>query len=169
MRHGVPYPSYLRRSLPPLEFEYSKALIQDQVLELDHAGLENLPAGLDGAVHHWVDLDGEGLPGVLTEQDDALYYRANLGGARLGLVNPLPVQPSLANLADRRQAAGNRPRADSKPGEVDSRPELLGSSTRKDKNDSRDLLLPQAQSRAQTSQGQCRPLRRYRGPRLSSV
>ena len=33
VRNGVQYATYLKKSLPPLEFEYSKAAIQEQVLE----------------------------------------------------------------------------------------------------------------------------------------
>ena len=48
VRNGVQYATYLKKSLPPLEFEYSKATIQDEVRELDADSLENLPVGLDG-------------------------------------------------------------------------------------------------------------------------
>ncbi|MCP9461813.1 MAG: hypothetical protein NNA24_07200 [Nitrospira sp.] len=69
---------YLKKSLPPLEFEYSKAAIQDQVLELDADSLDNLPAGLDGSTYQWTDLHGEGIPGILTEQGGAWFYKRNL-------------------------------------------------------------------------------------------
>jgi len=58
---------YLKRSLPPVEFEYSEAKIQQQVREVDAESLENLPIGLDGAGYQWVDLDGEGISGIFTE------------------------------------------------------------------------------------------------------
>ena len=45
-RTGVPT---CKKSLPPLEFEYSEAKIQETVREVDAASLENLPIGLDGA------------------------------------------------------------------------------------------------------------------------
>ena len=38
---------YIKKSLPPLEFEYSKARIQDEVQELDESSRENLPVGID--------------------------------------------------------------------------------------------------------------------------
>ena len=34
---------------------------------------------MDGAAYQWVDLDGEGLAGVLTEQGGAWFYKPNLG------------------------------------------------------------------------------------------
>ncbi len=35
-------------------------------------------AGLDGDAYQWIDLDGEGVSGVLTEQATAWYYKRNL-------------------------------------------------------------------------------------------
>ena len=72
---------YLQKSLPALEFEYSQATISAAVQEVDAASLENLPIGLDGASYQWVDLDGEGLSGILTEHAGALYYKRNLSPA----------------------------------------------------------------------------------------
>ena len=103
VRNGVQYATYLKQSLPPLEFEYSKAAIQDQVLELDAASLENLPAGLDGSVYQWVDLDGEGVSGILTEQAGAWLYKPNLGDGRFGPLQTVATKPSLAGLSSGRQ------------------------------------------------------------------
>ena len=74
---------YLKRSLPPLEFEYSQVplpneLAQQPIYEVDPAALENLPYGVDGSAYQWVDLNGEGISGILTEQGDAWYYKRNL-------------------------------------------------------------------------------------------
>jgi RHS repeat-associated protein len=95
-RDGVGYVTYLTKSLPPLEFTYSKATIQDTVLELDTASLENLPSGIDGTTCQWVDLDGEGISGVLTQQAGAWYYKPNLGEGRFGPLQTIAAQPSLA-------------------------------------------------------------------------
>jgi RHS repeat-associated protein len=103
VRNGVQYVTYLKKSLPPLEFEYSKAAIQEQVLELDAASLENLPAGLDGSTYQWVDLDGEGVSGILTEQAGAWFYKPNLGGGRFGPFKTVAAKPSLADLSGGRQ------------------------------------------------------------------
>jgi RHS repeat-associated protein len=70
---------YLKKSLPPLEFEYSKAVINEVVRTIDAQNLENIPVGLDGSTYKWVDLKGEGLNGILTEQAGAWYYKANTG------------------------------------------------------------------------------------------
>ncbi len=74
---------YFSRSLPPLEFTYSDATIQTELRELCDESLTNLPIGIDGALYQWVDLDGEGLSGVLTEQADAWFYKRNLSPTNL--------------------------------------------------------------------------------------
>src|SRR5947209_6922572 len=74
---------YLKKSLPPVVFEYSQVpspeeLAQQPIEEADEDSLENLPVGLDGASYQWMDLDGEGTYGILTEQADCWYYKCNL-------------------------------------------------------------------------------------------
>lgn len=76
--------AYWKRSLPKLEFEYSRATISSRVCELDAASLENLPRGLDGTQFQWVDLDGEGLSGVLTRHPQCWYYKPNRGAQDRG-------------------------------------------------------------------------------------
>ncbi len=89
---------YTRKSLPPLAFEYSEADISLEVQTLDPGSAENLPVGLDGASYLWIDLNGEGLAGVLTEQSNAWFYKPNLGGGRLGPLQRVASRPSLSNL-----------------------------------------------------------------------
>jgi RHS repeat-associated protein len=66
-----------RRSLPPMEFSYTEPIVQEVVEEVDQQSLENLPIGLDGSSYRWTDLHGEGIPGILTEQAGAWYYKRN--------------------------------------------------------------------------------------------
>ncbi|MFJ2256991.1 SpvB/TcaC N-terminal domain-containing protein [Streptomyces sp. NPDC087844] len=86
---------YTGSSLPPLTFTYTHAEISAEVRHLDGDSLQNLPAGLDERAYDWVDLDGEGLSGVLSAQGGAWYYKPNLGDGRLGPVRRLGTQPSL--------------------------------------------------------------------------
>lgn len=72
---------YLKKSLPEVEFDYSQALIDETVHEVDSKSLENLPYGVDGSNYQWVDLDGEGVAGVLTEQGTGWFYKRNLSPA----------------------------------------------------------------------------------------
>ncbi len=94
--------SYLKKSMPPLAFEYSQPVIHDEVQWVDLESMENLPSGLDGARFQWVDLDGEGLSSILTEQGNGWYYKRNLGPvnggvtptARFGSLERLGSKPS---------------------------------------------------------------------------
>lgn len=69
---------YISQALPPVEFTYSEAVIQDELRELAIASLEQVPSGLDGARYQWIDLDGEGISGILSEQAGAWFYKRNL-------------------------------------------------------------------------------------------
>jgi RHS repeat-associated protein len=88
---------YRSNSLPRLDFEYSRPVVDHRVRSLDREGLENLPAGAAGRFQ-WVDLDGEGIPGLLSEQGGAWFYKPNLGGGRLGPLRLVAQKPSLAEL-----------------------------------------------------------------------
>jgi RHS repeat-associated protein len=70
---------YDQRSTPPLEFTYSQPRIHPEVLTLgDEDSRENLPEGLDGLRFRWVDLDREGMSGILTTRDGGWDYKRNL-------------------------------------------------------------------------------------------
>jgi len=71
------------RSMPPLEFTYSEPQIQQTVQTLDPASQANLPEGLDDTSYRWVDLDGEGLSGILTGSNGAWYYKRNTSAGNL--------------------------------------------------------------------------------------
>ncbi len=74
LRQGT---TYLKKSLPPVEFGYTEPIVQEAVEEVDPESLENLPIGLDGSAYRWTDLHGEGIPGILTEQGSAWFYKRN--------------------------------------------------------------------------------------------
>jgi len=99
---------YLRKSMPPVEFEHSRAVIQQEIRELDAASLENLPNGLDGGRYQWVDLDGEGISGILTEQAGGWFYKRNLSPlhgepARFAPVELVASRPAATDLGSGRQ------------------------------------------------------------------
>lgn len=92
---------YLRRSLPPVEFDYSVPVVQGTVRDVDTTSLENLPAGLDGSAYQWIDLHGEGVPGLLTEQAGAWYYKRNISplsdrSVEFAAIELVALKPSLA-------------------------------------------------------------------------
>ena len=71
------------RSMPPIEFGYSQPQIQQDILGLDPDSAASLPDGLDGSAVQWVDLDGEGLSGMLRAENGGWYYKRNLSAANL--------------------------------------------------------------------------------------
>lgn len=92
---------YRRAALPPLELDHTRFELHDELAVLDAASLEGAPAGVGGGAVQWVDLDGEGLPGVLTEVEGAWFYKANRGGGVLAaprLVAPTPAPASLTGV-----------------------------------------------------------------------
>jgi RHS repeat-associated protein len=104
-----PTPRYLKRSLPPLEFGYSVSPLDDltydqlPLQEVDDINLENLPGGIDSHNYRWVDLAGEGISGVLSEQAGAWFYKSNLGEGQFGASECVSPRPSLAVLSRGRQ------------------------------------------------------------------
>jgi RHS repeat-associated protein len=90
---------YSRKALPPLAFTYAAAEIQTKVESLDPESLRSLPGGVDGRLQQWTDLDGEGIPGLLTDEGSALYYQRNLGAGRLATPRRLSTRPSMSALS----------------------------------------------------------------------
>lgn len=105
---------YLAKSLPKLEFEYTRAVIDETVRTVDPRSVENMPRGVGGE-YTWVDLQGEGVSGVLTEQAGAWLYKPNLSPANspgpgkppsapwFGPLETVPVRPATTALAEHGQ------------------------------------------------------------------
>lgn len=103
---------YLKESQPPIEIEYTQPEVQQEVHAVDTESLENLPQGLDDAQYRWVDLDGEGLSGILSEQaNGGWFYKRNLSPittekkngqesvvASFGPLEQVSTMPSLADM-----------------------------------------------------------------------
>lgn len=87
---------YISDAYPPLEFAYSHATLGTEIQTVDPQSLENLPSGLNNS-YQWLDLDGEGVSGILTEQDDAWYYKHNIGNAQFGPLEKVSLQPNDAS------------------------------------------------------------------------
>ena len=95
--------SYQARSLPSLDMTYSTPVIDETVHSIDAESLNNLPVGLDGSRYQWVDLDSEGISGILTEQANAWFYKRNLGDARFAPAELVAAKPSSSNLSGGQQ------------------------------------------------------------------
>lgn len=80
-------------ALPPVRFEYSR--IREPALHPSGEVSGPLPRGADSGWARWIDLNGEGLPGLLWEGAAAWHYRANLSGG----------EPPASALADQSELA----------------------------------------------------------------
>ncbi|NOT27672.1 MAG: hypothetical protein HOP16_16420 [Acidobacteria bacterium] len=72
------------KARPLLRFEYSRPRVASAFHRAPTETMETLPNGLDGPRYRWMDLYGEGLPGILIETPNAWSYRRNEGGGRFG-------------------------------------------------------------------------------------
>jgi hypothetical protein len=88
---------------PILALDYTRVGALSTVVQIvDEASLRQAPGGIDGRNYQLVDLDGEGVPGILTtaaRPAPALYYKHNLGSGNFASAEPLPTQPSLQSMA----------------------------------------------------------------------
>ena len=84
-----------RKSLPPLELTYSRATIGEQTRTLDEESSANLPGGVDGVRYQWLDLNNEGISGVLSDQAGGWWFKPNLGCGRLGPQQLVAQKPSI--------------------------------------------------------------------------
>jgi hypothetical protein len=62
---------------------YTDAIIDPTIRERESESLENMPVGLDAGLYRWVDWNGEGVTGILTEQGNQWFYKPNIGNGRL--------------------------------------------------------------------------------------
>ena len=69
---------YSPKSLPPMEFTYENLNWNKTIKKLSPENVVNAPVGLTNN-YQWVDLYGEGISGILTEQGEGWYYKSNLG------------------------------------------------------------------------------------------
>jgi RHS repeat-associated protein len=95
---------YLRKSMPPLELEYTQSPLDDgrfrdyKVSQVDLSSLENLPASIDEKNYRWIDLNGEGISGILTEQASSWFYKPNRGHGHFGPTRTVARKPSISDL-----------------------------------------------------------------------
>ncbi|MBI4704888.1 MAG: toxin, partial [Deltaproteobacteria bacterium] len=90
--------SYTWLALPSVELDYSRATFSRRVRDLQSAFPGSVPRAAAGRAYQFVDLDGEGIPGVLADEGGALYYRRNLGQGKLAPARALLSKPSAARL-----------------------------------------------------------------------
>ncbi|MEO5927539.1 MAG: SpvB/TcaC N-terminal domain-containing protein [Patescibacteria group bacterium] len=92
--------AYIVKAMPPLVMTYSEPTFTKKIVTLEKEQVEDFPRQLLGKEAQFLDLDGEGLPGVLTRRGDAVYYQRNRGDGTLTLQKCLPLTPSLITARD---------------------------------------------------------------------
>ncbi len=86
---------YSKKTLPALSFNYSSPEIEQTFRAAPREASENVPYGLGNINYRWIDLYGEGLPGILFEENQAWYYKSNLGEGKLGAQQLVLEKPSI--------------------------------------------------------------------------
>lgn len=94
--------SYTKNDLPPIEFTYSKATVDEAPHSIDAPFSDNVPQGLSGN-YQFTDLNTEGLSGVLIETSGAWYYKRNLGKGKFGPIKEVIEKPNWSNLGGNAQ------------------------------------------------------------------
>ncbi|HXU01082.1 MAG TPA: SpvB/TcaC N-terminal domain-containing protein, partial [Polyangia bacterium] len=86
-------------AMPTLALDYARPVVHDDVAVLPPESLDGLTGGVGGGMKQWVDLDGEGIPGVLIDEQSAWYYKSNGGGGQLTSPRAVRTMPSASMTA----------------------------------------------------------------------
>ena len=92
-RWNIENKAYESKSYPPVEFEYDQPEVHHEIKTVDPESLVNLPVGLDNRAYQFLDLDGEGISGILTQQGGGWFYKANRGNGELAPLQSVAKQP----------------------------------------------------------------------------
>jgi RHS repeat-associated protein len=93
---------YTTSQLPPIELGYQSLQIDEMLQFADDLTLENVT----GAGARWIDLNGEGLKGLLTEDEHAWYYKRNVSASNPGEGQPRARLEPLVVLAAKPAVSG---------------------------------------------------------------
>lgn len=102
LRYSLDDGSYTSLPTPGLTFNYTHAPSADALVVQDAA----TPLELAASEYQWIDLDSEGLPGVLSEQAGSWFYRRNLSANN---IIDSPMGPLAAPLFGPLEQVSSRP------------------------------------------------------------
>ncbi len=91
--------AYDRKSLPSLRLQYTDRSIDRQFRHLEERSVQNAPQGINATDYQWIDILGEGIPGILYRSGMAWLHKPNLGGGKLGPLQSIGHRPSAASVA----------------------------------------------------------------------
>jgi len=87
----------IKKSLPPITLDYQAIVWDHTIHAVAPEDWANAPQGLTGN-YQWTDFFGEGLPGILSEQGNAWWYKRNLGDGHFTHALNIAPKPSLSGL-----------------------------------------------------------------------
>jgi RHS repeat-associated protein len=82
-------------ALPALTMAYAQAEIDTAFSEVSQQSTANAPAGLAVNRYSFVDLYGEGLPGILFQDEQSWYYKPNQGDSTFGPQTVVATSPAV--------------------------------------------------------------------------
>lgn len=85
---------YRKKETPPVEFNYSASEVGQDIQSVSRSSLEHLPTGL-GTDYQFIDLEGEGIAGILAEKDGGWFYKRNEGNGKFSHAILIKERPSL--------------------------------------------------------------------------
>lgn len=85
------------KALPAMTFNYQPLQWDTNIHAVSSADFRNAPQGLTGP-YQWMDLEGEGISGIFTEQTDGWFYKNNLGGGKFARAKSIATKPSFSGL-----------------------------------------------------------------------
>jgi RHS repeat-associated protein len=92
--------TYKTKYLPETEISYQAHEWNTTITAVSPENIVNLPAGIDNKNYLWIDLYSEGIAGILTEQDNAWYYKSNLGHGDFSTAQVVATKPNFGGLKD---------------------------------------------------------------------
>ena len=92
-RSSLPLTGPASRSLPTVTFTYTQPEVADSFTRAPESAGQLMHGLADGATQY-VDLYGEGVPGVLVAQRSSWWYHPNEGGGAFGERQLVPAQPA---------------------------------------------------------------------------
>ena len=89
--------SYSSQSLPAMEFEYQLPGKEPVIGSIDSAEMTHSPQGLNDMHYQWIDLYSEGISGILFQDQNAWYFKYNLGNGKFSNAQLAVNAPAVSN------------------------------------------------------------------------
>lgn len=90
---------YTHKAMPPALFRYQPHTWNLEINQIESDSLVHAPVGVDDINYALIDFYSEGIAGILTEQQGALFYKENLGNAQFADAKLLSPKPSFAGIS----------------------------------------------------------------------